>query len=260
MLSMHPFSLVICAAAWHNKKYMETVSKQQILHDFTSWWRDEFAVAHKANTIKLSHLSQFTINPFLWSYLAYYLRGNSNARSLAEALILPRALGTSVNTIFGTRFQQFVVHYFQDAYGSTTPGVDIEFEDKIDHRKKYCQLKAGPNVVNNDDIKTVVDHFDALRRLARTNHVDVRDSDCIFGLLYGKPEEKSGVIKTIERSYPVYIGQEFWHHFTGDDTFYIDLIQAIGEIANEFDLSEIVEETIVKLAQDIREKYPEITE
>ena len=239
---------------------MEPVSKQQILKDFTAWWRDEFAVAHKANTTKLAFLSEFTINPFLWNYLAYYLRGNSDARSLAEALILPRALGTSVNTIFGTRFQQFVVRYFKNTYGSTTPGVDIEFEDRVDHRRKYCQLKAGPNVVNNDDIKTVVDHFDSLRRLARTNHADVRDTDCIFGLLYGKPEEKSGVIRTIERSYPVFIGQEFWYHFTGDEEFYNDLIQAIGEIANEFDLSDVVEDTIEKLSQDIKEKYPEMTE
>lgn len=237
---------------------METINKQQILQDFASWWRDEFAASHKANTIKLSSLSEFTVNPFLWNYLAYYLRGKSDARSLAEALILPRALGTSVNTIFGTRFQQFVVHYFKDAYGSTTPGVDIEFLDKIDGRRKYCQLKAGPNVVNHDDIKTVVDHFDSLRRLARTNHNDVRDIDCIFGLLYGQPEERSGVIKKIEKAYPVFIGQKFWHHFTGDENFYHDLIEAIGKIANEFDLSDVVEETIEKLAEDISKEYPEI--
>lgn len=115
-------------------------------------------------------------------------------------------------------------------------------------------------MVNNDDIKTVVDHFDALRRLARTNSLDVRDTDCIFGLLYGKEEEKSGVIRTIERSYPVFIGEEFWHHFTGDKDFYNDLIQAIGEIANEFDLSEVVEETIEKLASDIKVHYPDLAE
>jgi hypothetical protein len=239
---------------------MEAVDKQQILRDFTTWWRDEFAVSHKTNTIKLSSLSEFTINPFLWNYLAFYLRGNSSSRALAEALILPRALGTSVNTIFGTRFQKFIVVYFKDTYGSTTPGVDIEFLDKIDHRKKYCQLKAGPNVVNNDDIKTVIDHFDSLRRLARTNHSDVNDRDCIFALLYGKPKEKNGAIRSIERSYPVYIGQEFWYHFTGDEGFYNDLVQAIGEIANEFDLSDIVEDTIVKLSENIRINYPEVVD
>ncbi len=234
---------------------MDAKVKQKILQDFTSWWRNELVVAHKANTVKLAKVSEFNINPFLWSYLAYYLKGKSDAKSLAEVLILPRALGTSINTSFGTRFQKFVTNYFKDTFGSTTSGIDIEFEDKLDGRKKYCQLKAGPNVINKDDVKTVKDHFSAARRLARTNNLSVSDTDYIFCLLYGKLEEKSTFIRTIETDYPVFIGQEFWHHFTGDEDFYSDLIQTIGAIANEFDMKDTIEDTINKLGEDISENY-----
>lgn len=237
---------------------MDAKVKQKILADFTSWWRDELVVAHKANTIKLAKVSEFNINPFLWSYLAYYLRGKADAVSLAEVLIFPRALGTSINTSFGTRFQKFVTSYFKDTFGSTTSGIDIEFEDKVDGRKKYCQLKAGPNVINKDDVKTVKDHFGAARRLARTNSLEVNDTDYIFCLLYGEPEEKSSFIRAIETDYPVYIGQEFWHHFTGDEGFYSDLVRAIGEIANEFDMKDTVKDTVKKLAADLTKTYPDI--
>ncbi len=81
-----------------------------------------------------------------------------------------------------------------------------------------------------------------------------------FGLLYGEPEEKNSSIRAIEKSYPVFIGQEFWHHFTGDQDFYGDLIKAIGEIANEFDMRETVEDTINKLAADIIDQYPDLVQ
>lgn len=236
---------------------MDNIDKHQILKDFSNWWRNEFAKAHKTNTVKLESLAEFNVNPFLWSYLAYYLRGKADARSLAEVLVLPRALGTSVNTIFGARFQQFVTRYFKDALGSTTTGIDIEFEDKLDGRKKYCQLKAGPNVINKDDVTTIDNHFKTARRLARTNSLSVNDTDFVFGLLYGETGQKSAFIRTIEKDYPVYMGQEFWHHFTGDPDFYSDLIQTIGSIANEFDMQEIVEQTIDKLAASIQREHPE---
>lgn len=245
----------------HNEaKIMNDVNKQQILQDFSTWVRDEFAVAHKANTVKLASLAEFSVNPFLWSYLAYYLNGRADAKSLAEVLILPRVLGTSVNTIFGTRFQQFVTRYFENTFGSTTPGIDIEFIDKVDGRKKYCQLKAGPNVINHDDVISIRNHFGSAKRLARTNNMDVIDTDFMFALLYGEEHQKNGFITLIEKDWPVVIGQEFWYHFTGDVDFYKDLIQTISEIANEFDMKDTVQDTINSLAADITLKYPEIVE
>ena len=66
-----------------------------------------------------------------------------------------------------------------DAYGSTTQGIDIEFIS-TDGKRKYCQLKSGPNALNRDDVKTIKGHFDGVRRLARTNNKDVGINDMVF--------------------------------------------------------------------------------
>ena len=34
--------------------------------------------------------------------------------------------------------------------------MDIEFEDALDGSHKYCQLKAGPNTINKDDVEKLV--------------------------------------------------------------------------------------------------------
>lgn len=75
-------------------------------------------------------------------YLANFLTGNSSPKSIAKALIYPRILGTSITTSFGTNIQKFTNDVL-DAFGSTTPGIDIEFIDRIDGHKKYCQMKSG---------------------------------------------------------------------------------------------------------------------
>jgi hypothetical protein len=151
---------------------MDKDAKKAILDKARDWMRDELIPAHKANTLKLANIREFTINPFLWPYLAYYLEGNKDYRTLAKVLVYPRALGSSINTSFGTRAQHLVTRLFDDTFGSAIPGIDIEFIDKTDNRKKYCQVKAGPNVINKDDVATIKGHFRALVNLAKTNHLD----------------------------------------------------------------------------------------
>src|SRR5699024_1073932 len=101
------------------------------------------AKSHMANTEKLTSLEQFNVNPFLNKYLANFLTGNDDSRSVAKALVYPRVLGTSINTTFGNQMQSFISDVL-GGQGSLSPGIDIEFIDKIDGHKKYCQIKAGP--------------------------------------------------------------------------------------------------------------------
>jgi hypothetical protein len=86
----------------------------------------------------------------LFKYLANFLTGNDNAESIAKALVLPRILGSSINgTSFGMKVQKLIGQLFQ-GLGSTTSGIDIEFIDGIDGRRKYCQLKSWSNTINHD--------------------------------------------------------------------------------------------------------------
>lgn len=237
---------------------LDVNKKKEILEKAKVWWREELAASHKENTLKLSSLAEFNINPFLWSYLAYFLEGDSSPKSLARVLIYPRILGTSITTSFGARAQSFISGIFEGTFGSTTPGIDLEFTDQLDGRKKYCQIKAGPNVINHDDVKTIKDHFRKANNLARTNHLKVQTDDYLFCLLYGEPSEKNAFIKAVEEDYPVAIGKEFWHRLTGDPEFYGDIIKAIGEVANEFNMKETVNSVIDSLSKEIAAKYPDL--
>ena len=175
--------------------------KAEILEKAKEWWREEFALAHKKNTLKLSSLKKFDINPFTWSYLAYFLEGNKNPETLARVLLYPRILGTSVNTIFGSRFQGFISRVFEGVLGSAISGIDLEFIDKLDGRKKYCQIKAGPNIVNRDGAISVKNHFKSARMIAKTNNLPLNVDDFMFCLLYGEPWQKNSFIKNIEKEY-----------------------------------------------------------
>jgi len=240
------------ALQWEN--YMDAEKKRLILERAKKWWKKELLPAHKRNTVKLGDPKHFNENPFLRSYLAYFLEGNNRPESIAKALIYPRVLGTSITTSFGSRIQKMITVMFEGINGSTTPGIDLEFIDTFDGRKKYCQVKAGPNVINRDDVITVKNHFRDALRLARANHLDLRSDDFMFCLIYGEPSQMNGFVKQVQADYPVVIGKEFWHRFTGDEDFYEDLIDSIGQVANECKMKSLVNKVIKQLSKNIEKQ------
>lgn len=234
---------------------MDNQHREQILLNAKNFFRDQIVQSHIDGACnRASRLSQYNVNPFLFKYLANFLTGNDDPESIARALVLPRILGSSITTSFGMKIQSLISSLFQ-GLGSTTQGIDIEFIDEIDGRRKYCQLKAGPNTINHDDVTTIINHFNGVRNLARTNNLNVGINDMIVGVVYGEVSELSSHYKRIEQSFPVFTGQNFWHRLTGKEDFYFELIDAIGEVALEVDASKKVEETISILAKEIAEKY-----
>lgn len=228
-----------------------TEQKQKILDAAKVWFREKIAQNHIKNTEKLTDSGELKINPFLAVYLANFLTGNAQPESIAKALLYPRVLGTSINTSFGTNMQGFISTIKEvAAVGSTTSGIDIEFVDQTDNRKKYCQLKAGPETINKDDVETIAGHFKAVRNLSRTNNLRIPNDDMIVGVLYGEPHELNGHYQriTAEYDYEVVIGRDFWHRLTGDSDFYHELIAAIGSVAREADYSKELERVVQTLA------------
>lgn len=237
------------------------IDKTAILDAAKSWLRGTIAPNHVKNTAKLVNPAEFNINPFLVTYLAHFLTGKSDPISIAKTLIYPRVLGTSINTSFGQNSQKFTSEVLK-SLGSTTPGVDIEFVDQVDGEKKYCQLKAGPNTINKDDINTIHGHFSGIKNLARTNNLKININSLVVGVLYGERQELSSHYKTLEirHHYPVYIGQEFWHRITGEPDFYFELAHTLASVAVEFDGTELLEKTIKELSEtDIAKKLGGVT-
>lgn len=235
---------------------MNDFQREQILESAKSFFRDEIVQSHVHKACKRAgQLSEYNINPFLFKYLANFLTGNDSPESIARALVLPRMLGSSINTSFGMRIQQLISTLFE-GLGSTTSGIDIEFIDAVDGRRKYCQLKAGPNTINHDDVTTITNHFNGVRNLARTNNLNVGINDMIVGVIYGEDMELSSHYRRISNTYPVVIGKDFWHRLTGKDDFYFELIDAIGDVALEVDGRHYLEEAIATLAEEIQERFP----
>jgi len=234
---------------------MNEEQRHDLLLKAKSFFRDEIVEAH-INTAckKAGKLSNYNVNPFLYKYLANFLKGNDDPRSIAEALVLPRVLGSSINTSFGMRIQKLISELFE-GFGSTTPGIDIEFTDAIDGRKKYCQLKSGPNTINHDDVITIFGHFQSTINLARTNNLNIGINDMIVGVIYGEATELSSHYKSIGYKYPVIVGKDFWHRLTGKEYFYYDLIDAVGEVALEVDGSKVLDSTINSLSKEIEDKF-----
>lgn len=235
---------------------MTEQQKQEILESGKDYFRTIIIPAHLKNLNRLS-LKSFKINPFLVNYLAAFLCGNTNPNSLAKALVYPRILGTSINTSFGQNIQVFISQLAAVAgTASGIDGIDIEFIDALDGRKKYCQCKAGPETINNDDVATILGHFTHLQNKARLDRLPIQITDMIVGVLYGEQHELSANYKNIDKTCPVYCGAEFWEHLTGDSLFYNRLAKAFGEVVEEdnIDGTHLIAQKIDELAKEIELK------
>ena len=231
---------------------MNIEEQEALLIKAQAWFREVILPKHLANTAKLAYVKNLDINPFLAPYLAVFMTGHLSAESIAKAITYPRVLGSSITTSFGQNMQKFISDVLGNAFGSTTQGIDIEFTDCLDGRKKYCQVKLGPNTINKDDVVTIHNHFKAVRNLGRTNNIAVRQDDMVIGILYGIPGQESNHYKALsqEHSYPLFIGQNFWHRLTGAENFYQRLIDAISKVALEANGKQSLDNVVAQLAQD----------
>lgn len=229
--------------------------KLEIIESGKDYFRTKIIPNHLNNLNKLK-LDSFKINPFTINYLAAFLCGNTNPISLAKALVYPRVLGTSINTSFGQNIQKFISEVAAVAgCGSGMDGIDIEFFDAIDGRKKYCQCKAGLQTINKDDVDTILSHFKHIIAKARIDKLSIQIDDLVVGVLYGDGELTS-FYKTINTTYPVYCGVDFWEHLTGDKLFYNRLAKAFGEVVEEdsIDGSTLILNKIEEIAREIEAK------
>ena len=135
-------------------------------------------------------------------------------------------------------------------------GIDIEFIDAIDGRRKYCQCKAGPKTINKDDITTILSHFKYLMNKSRLDRMGLQFDDLVVGVLYGAKENLSAFYKAIDTHYPVLCGPDFWMHLTGDKNFYHRLAKAFGEVVDEdgIDGSALILAKVEEIAEEIRQK------
>ena len=169
---------------------MTEQEKKEILLKAQIFFKETVAKNHITNVKKLNKLARFKYNPFLLDYKAAFLTGNNDPISIARQLIYVRTMGHSIDTSFGTHMQKFCSKVLS-GFSSVVSGIDIEFIDHIDKRKKYCQTKLGPQTINKDDITTIKDHFIHIKRLAQTNSMELQYGDLVVGVFYGTEKQLS---------------------------------------------------------------------
>ena len=227
------------------------MDEKELLGSVTKYFEEKIFDNHKKISLKQnSKLKSYKINPILVKYLSKVLEDDFTPIGIAKALYYPRVLGTSLNTSFGTRIQNMLVE-LELVDGSLIEGMDIEFFDKIDNRKKWCQLKAGPNTINSDDVNPLLKKFSSVANRARTNQMSLNNSDLILGVLYGAENQLSQHYKKIDEEYPVIIGVDFWHRITGFPDFYNKLLTNLDKMILSLDTEQFFKQGYNELAEEI---------
>ncbi len=228
-----------------------SMTEKQLLDIITEYFEEKIFENHKISALnKHSKLKSYKINPIIVKYLSKILEDAYTPIGIAKALYFPRILGTSINTSFGTRIQNMFVE-LKLAQGSLIKGMDIEFIDKVDGRKKWCQLKSGPNTINSEDVNPLLKKFYTVTNLARTNAIDMNNSDLILGVLYGEENQLSQHYKKIDTEFPVIIGKEFWYRITGFPNFYTKLVSNLDQMTLNLDTQDFFKKGYLALAKEI---------
>ncbi len=228
------------------------MNEDEYLRAAVDYFREKLFYKHMSTvSLKHSKLSSYKINPIVVRYLSNVLESNFTPLGVAKALYYPRVLGTSINTSFGTNIQKMFID-LELAEGSLIKGMDIEFIDKVDKRKKWCQLKSGPNTINSEDVNPLLKKFESVANLARTNSTNLSNSDLIVGVLYGSVDQISQHYQKIDRIYPVIVGAEFWHRVTGYSNFYSKLVAMLNSEIDSIDTTHFFEQGCYQLADEIR--------
>ena len=187
-----------------------TEENQKVL-DAAKLWFEDYLENHYRLTLEASDPTIYNSNPFLVWHLAKTIDGEVTPRSIAKALIIPRQLGTSPTTSFGSRMQKFISDTLVNAYGSAASGMDIEFTDQIDGLEKFTQIKAGPLTINSDDVAPMDQKFKDLRNLLRTNGRSLPNNHFAVGVLYGEEKDLNAFYLKLrdDHGWELYVGRQF---------------------------------------------------
>jgi hypothetical protein len=151
-------------------------------------------------------------NPYLFRAI-----GVGTASQIVER-ILDAYLSSSDEGIFGTEFFEPVAKAVCGGVVATSEGVDLALESA--DRYLAIAVKSGPNPFNSSQAKRQNDEFLQLNsRLTKIR----KQFDALLGHCYGRRSAEP----TKSRIYRIRSGQAFWAEITGDEDFYLRLMDAI---------------------------------
>lgn len=180
------------------------------------------------HTTKLEKLQKFKLEDILYSKNMYlfktkYLQTPEElVRNIMDAFI-----SSSEETTFGNFMEKFAIHVSHTLEGgqkSSTKGIDLEFNR--DGFRYLIDIKSGPNWGNSSQIAKMEDNFKKASKTLQTSGGNV-NAQFINGCCYGVDDnpQKGGYLKLC--------GQRFWTFITGDNEFYLKIVEPLGFKAKE---------------------------
>lgn len=175
---------------------------------------------------RLGKLSKITLsvicrkNPYLFKAI-----GLNKASEIVES-VLQAFLSSSEETVFGNDFFEpltMAVCTLKGGHKSGVKGIDIEIPSPNKHTA--IAVKSATNSQNSDAQAKQNDLFVSMQRTLRTSGgLAGREYDAVLAYCYGRATAApTGTI------YRRVAGQAFGEELTGDSTFYLKILAAMGD-------------------------------
>jgi hypothetical protein len=161
-------------------------------------------------------------NPYL-----YRAKAMANAGEIVES-VLAAFVSSSEETIFGNVFFEPVAIAASGGQKALAEGVDIMIQDNETNTIHAVAVKSGPSVFNADSKKRQEQNFLAASKLAQQARARF---DAVIGYSYGKKRDTG---RGRPHMYRELAGKAFWYELTGDEFFYIELVDYMDGLPERY--------------------------
>lgn len=158
-----------------------------------------------------------------------YLFKAKNIQTCEELIrvLLDAFLSSQEETIFGDFLEKlaiFVCGKTRAGYKSGISGVDLEIDEN--NTRYIVAIKSGPKWSNKSSLSAMKEDFKKAKKTLRTQKSGI-NVIAINGCCYGRDT------KPDKGDYFKYCGQEFWTFISGDENFYLEIIEPLGHKAKQ---------------------------
>ena len=158
-------------------------------------------------------------NPYL--YRAF---GTNDAHDFVENILLD-AQTSSDETIFGDFFEEVAIGVSTNGRKSSANSIDLEIWSEDQTQVKLYAVKSGTKVFNAQSRERQRQAFGEAQK--RLKGIAVTP---IVGYGYGR---KAIERKSNKNNFTEEAGEVFWTSITGEESFYIELIELVGLVADK---------------------------
>ena len=150
-----------------------------------------------------------------------------SASDIVES-VLAAFVSSSEETIFGNCFFEPLAIAASGGNKALAEGVDIMVDDRENNTMHAIAVKSGPSVFNADSKKRQEQNFKAAWKLAQQAKAQY---DPVIGYSYGKKKPSKSAAPKLYRELA---GKKFWAELTGDENFYLKIIDYMGDMPEKY--------------------------